>query len=155
MRILTYSEKETLQLGKKIARCVDAPCVIALHGDLGSGKTTLTKGIVAGLFPRTKITVKSPSFALVNQYQGSYPVYHIDCYRLDGAADCAEIGIDEFLYGHGIAIIEWPEKIASLLPAETMHIHITAPEETTRSFSLCAPAGRLASLRRCVRACKK
>jgi tRNA threonylcarbamoyladenosine biosynthesis protein TsaE len=145
---ITQSEKETLVFGKKIARCLDRGAVIALHGDLGSGKTTLTKGLVAGLFPRKKITVKSPSFALVNQYQGAYPVYHIDCYRLEDAEDLEQIGIDEFMYGSGISIIEWPEKISRLLPPETLHIYITALHETARGFLVRGRSELLEKIRR-------
>ena len=143
----TKSEQETIALGKRIAQCISNPQVIALHGTLGSGKTTLTKGLVAGFFPRRKIVVKSPSFALVNQYQGTYTINHIDCYRLDDEGEFIDIGIDEFLYSSGITIIEWPEKIKKLLPKEALHIRIKASSETERSLQFDAPSKMLRSLR--------
>jgi len=148
LTIQTFSEKETIKLGKKIAHSIPVPHVIALYGTLGSGKTTLTKGLVAGFFPRKKITVKSPSFALVNQYQGTFPIFHIDCYRLDDESEFVDIGIDEFLYSHGVTIIEWPDKIQNLLPEDVLHIMIKADSETERLFCFDAPLKTVRSLRR-------
>ena len=134
LQITTTSEEETIRLGKHLAACVEPGMVIALTGILGSGKTTLTKGIVAGLYKGEAVKVKSPSFALVNQYEGKLPVYHIDLYRLDRPRDCEEIGIDEFLFAGGVSIIEWGEKIKRLLPHDHISIMITLGTEHERKF---------------------
>jgi tRNA threonylcarbamoyladenosine biosynthesis protein TsaE len=133
--VITHSEKETIELGRRVAATLAIGSVVALHGTLGTGKTTITKGIVAGLFPHRKIKVKSPSFALVNQYNGTFPIFHIDCYRLEGESEFENIGIDEFIFAKGVTIVEWPERIASFLPETVLHVYITGINETERKFS--------------------
>ena len=123
--LITDSAQGTIRMGTRIAPVLKQGMVVALEGPLGSGKTTLTKGIVRGLFHRKKIKVTSPSFALINQYDGHFPVYHIDCYRLDSIEDYDNIGIDECLFSDGISIIEWSEKIKTLLPPGSIFVTIS------------------------------
>ncbi len=132
--IISTSEAETIAFGRRLAHFLKPRMILALEGTLGSGKTTLTKGIVDGLFRTKKIKVTSPSFALVNQYDGSFPVFHIDCYRLNEIKDYEEIGIDEFLFSSGIAIIEWSEKIKTLLPKRSIFIKLSHNGENRRKF---------------------
>ncbi len=134
--IETTSAIQSIALGKKIASCLSAGMVVSLQGPLGSGKTTFTKGLVEGLFKTKKVTVKSPSFALVNQYDGPFPIYHIDCYRLNEGTDFDDIGIDDFLFSEGVAIIEWPERIREYLPKDTIAITIDHTGEKSRLFAI-------------------
>ena len=98
--------------------------VVALHGDLGAGKTCFVQGLVqegAGL----DAPVASPTYTLVQEYDGPLPVYHIDLYRLGEAASVWSLGIDEYLYGEGVTVIEWPERAAGVLPETAWHISIS------------------------------
>ena len=105
--------------------------VIALHGDLGAGKTCFVQGLAAGL--GVKGPVHSPTFTLINEYRGDVPLYHLDLYRLHSEDEAWDIGIDQYLSGDGITAIEWAERIAHLLPANTYHIGLDyGPESNQR-----------------------
>jgi len=101
-----------MKIGWELAQSLPIPGVVLLRGDLGSGKTTLTRGIAQGLGLGDTSLVNSPSFTLVNIYQGTCPIYHVDLYRLEGARDLYSIGIDDFLGKEGVSIIEWAERLA-------------------------------------------
>jgi tRNA threonylcarbamoyladenosine biosynthesis protein TsaE len=131
---MTNSLEETLQLGAELARTLQPGTVIGLIGDLGSGKTCLTQGICAGLGVVDYVT--SPTFTLINEYQGRLPVYHFDFYRIDKAAEIEDLGCDEYFYGQGVCIIEWAEKILSFLPEERIEIRIKRLGETVREFRI-------------------
>ncbi len=104
--IQTSSAEETQRLGQQIGRCVTAGMVIGLCGDLGAGKTCLVKGIATGLGIAAEEVV-SPTFTLVTEhYRGRIPLYHLDLYRLEGVA-LEELGFEEYLFGQGVAVIEW------------------------------------------------
>ena len=97
--------------------------MVALQGTLGAGKTTITKGIAAAL--GVTDTVTSPTFCLISEYDGAMPLYHMDVYRLDGAEDFQNIGASDLIYGDGVSVIEWSEKIMDELPERTIVISIT------------------------------
>lgn len=111
IRIKTMSAEETLALGQKLGEVIRLPLVIALRGDLGSGKTVLVKGIAAGLGVPPEPPVTSPTFTLVNEYAGRLKLFHVDLYRLSGAADAGDIGLDDILSGAGAVAIEWAEHL--------------------------------------------
>jgi tRNA threonylcarbamoyladenosine biosynthesis protein TsaE len=108
--------------------------VIALVGDLGSGKTRWVQGLCKGL--GVTDLVVSPTFTLVNEYQGLYPVYHIDLYRLADASETATFGLEDYLYGSGITVIEWADRITNLLPDEYLVVELHHLEETKRRVVL-------------------
>jgi tRNA threonylcarbamoyladenosine biosynthesis protein TsaE len=108
---VTKSAEETHQLGIRIGKSLRVPGVVLLRGPLGVGKTTLTRGIAAGLGLEDPSRVSSPSFALVNHYRARCPIYHVDLYRLDGARDLYTIGLEEFMGREGVTIIEWSERL--------------------------------------------
>jgi tRNA threonylcarbamoyladenosine biosynthesis protein TsaE len=108
---MTASAAETEKLGAEIARKLPIPGVILLRGPLGSGKTTLTRGIALGLGVPDVSVVCSPSFTLINRYQGSCPIYHVDLFRLSGARDLYSIGLEEFLGKDGVTVVEWSERL--------------------------------------------
>ena len=102
--------------------------VIALVGDLGTGKTCLTQGIARGVGIASGEIVNSPSYILINEYNGAMPIYHIDLYRLENSEEIAELGLSEYMEGDGICIIEWAERIADTLPDTCITINITLSE---------------------------
>jgi len=111
MRFPTQNPEETLALGRKIGEKLIPGDLILLSGDLGTGKTTLVQGISQGLGVGPDQYVRSPSFTLINPYQGSLPVYHIDLYRIDSGPDLANLGLEEYLFGEGVSLVEWSERL--------------------------------------------
>ena len=111
MQFHTSSAEETRNLGKLLGEVLSAGDIVLLFGDLGAGKTTLVQGIAAGLGVSQDEYVRSPTFTLVNQYQGRVPVHHIDLYRIESASDMASIGLEDELDGGGAVLVEWAEKL--------------------------------------------
>jgi tRNA threonylcarbamoyladenosine biosynthesis protein TsaE len=109
--VATRSPDETQELGFQLAQELTVPCVVLLIGTLGSGKTTLTRGLARGLGLEDPGLVNSPSFTLVNMYPGRCPIYHVDLYRLEGERDLYSVGLDEFLGKQGVTIIEWGDRL--------------------------------------------
>ena len=134
MKFVTSSPEETVALGKKIGGMLKNGDVIAMQGTLAAGKTTITKGIAAAL--GIEDTITSPTFCLISEYQGKMPLYHMDVYRLNGAEDFAELGTDDMIYGNGVSIIEWSEKIMRELPRKTILLKITPQEDGTRLIEI-------------------
>jgi len=124
MQIISHSPKETLKLGKSIARFLNSGDIICLIGELGSGKTVLTKGIAQGLgIDKSKVT--SSSFILIREHlNGRLPLYHFDLYRLDEIKSISLLGIEEYIYGDGVTIIEWAQRLKSLIPKECLMIKL-------------------------------
>lgn len=135
----TASSEETIALGKKIGERLRKGDVLAMQGTLGAGKTTITKGIAESL--GIEETITSPTFCLISEYYGRMPLYHMDVYRLGGAEDFADLGTDDMIYGDGVCIIEWSEKIMSELPDSAIVVRI----EKASSASGDASAGVEAS----------
>ncbi len=106
------SADETQSIGVSLARKLGVPGVVLLRGELGTGKTTLTRGIAQGLGLTDPTLVNSPSFTLVNIYQGDCPIYHVDLYRLRNERDLYSIGLDDFLGKEGVTVVEWSEKLS-------------------------------------------
>lgn len=128
----THSSEETIELGKKIGSCLKKGDIIAMQGTLAAGKTTITKGIALALGINDTIT--SPTFCLISEYSGKMPLYHMDVYRLDGVEDFINLGTDDMLYGDGVSIIEWSEKIMDELPSKTIILKISINEDSSRTI---------------------
>lgn len=141
MNIITNSEKETYDVGYKIGKLLKKGDVISLNGDLGAGKTHLTKGIAAGLEVDDYIT--SPTFNIVNEYQGRLPFYHFDVYRIDDIYEMYEIGFDEYLYGEGVCVVEWGDMVEELLPKDKIYIYIKKLEDNVREIQITGLEGEL------------
>ncbi|MBU5256012.1 tRNA (adenosine(37)-N6)-threonylcarbamoyltransferase complex ATPase subunit type 1 TsaE [Tissierella praeacuta] len=122
MEIRLEGLEETKELGIKLGNILKSGDIVCLNGELGAGKTTLTKSIGLGLGVTDYIT--SPTFALINEYNGRVPVYHFDVYRLENVEEIYDLGFDEYFYGKGVCIIEWAEKIERLLPKERVILDI-------------------------------
>jgi tRNA threonylcarbamoyladenosine biosynthesis protein TsaE len=117
IEIVTGSAAETQTIGRRLGSTLAVPSVVLLRGLLGSGKTTLVRGIAAGLGLKDLSLVNSPSFTLVNIYRGRCPIYHVDLYRLKGSSDIDSIGLDEFMGREGVTIVEWSERLGDPAPA--------------------------------------
>jgi len=129
------SEKETMDLARTVGeKCVPGD-IICLKGELGAGKTHFVKGFVKA-FGISPGSVSSPTFSIIQEYAGSMPVYHFDFYRLESAQEALEIGAEEYFYGDGVSIIEWPERVRALLPGTVKEIHITSINNTTRKITI-------------------
>ncbi len=139
--MVSRSPEETERLGMKVARGLPVPSVVLLRGALGTGKTTLARGIALGLGLSDGSLVNSPSFTLVNIYQGRCPVYHVDLYRLQGGRDVYSIGLDEFFGRDGVTIVEWSERLP--YPAEAaIEVELTDAGDDVRTI-------RVTRVRRC------
>ena len=129
----SLSAEETRRLGEKLARELRAGDVILLEGPLGAGKSELARGVARGLGVRE--TVTSPSFTILNAYDsGRVPLYHFDWYRLESAEELFEMGMEEYLGGDGIALVEWPGRCPEALPADFLMIEILPGEENERTL---------------------
>jgi len=145
MQITSKSESETMELGRKLAGHVKEGDIICLLGDLGSGKTTFAKGFAEGLEVDQR-KVNSPTFVLMNVYEGKLPVYHFDLYRLEGGAAMETVGFDEFLYGDGVSLIEWADKMGEFTPQEYLQVKFTHRDEHTRVIEVVAQGQRYQQL---------
>jgi len=120
LQITTGSSDETEALGATIGSLLQPGSFLALRGDLGGGKTCLTRGVVASLAPQSAHLVASPTYAIMNCYPGNTPVYHFDFYRLSGDDDIAELGFEEYFYGDGVCVVEWSERLVELMPPDVL-----------------------------------
>jgi len=139
--LYTSSPEQTAGIGEALGRLLELGDVVALFGDLGSGKTVFAAGLARGLGVGPEYYITSPTFVLVNQYPGRLPFYHIDLYRLAGG-EVHGLGLEELLFGDGVAAIEWPERLGSLLPAERLEVHLHITGEQQRRLCLRAQGSR-------------
>jgi len=122
MQLFLSREEETIDFGKRLGKLLSPGTVVTLSGDLGAGKTTLVKGIAKSLGVGEPVT--SPTFSLLNIYDGQFQLAHIDAYRLNDSREGYEAGLGEYLPGGGITMVEWPENIADLLPEQLLEVRI-------------------------------
>jgi tRNA threonylcarbamoyladenosine biosynthesis protein TsaE len=131
---LTSTPGETESLAERLGRLLQPGDVIALVGELGSGKTLFSQGLARGLEVPETFYITSPTFAIINEYPGRITFYHLDLYRVDSAAEFSELGIEEILYGQGTVAIEWAERLGKNLPGERLEVHLAFSDETSRSL---------------------
>ena len=131
----THSPEETWQLASELANSLLPGTVIALHGDLGAGKTCFIQGLAVALKIHEPVT--SPTYTLICEYQGKLPLYHIDLYRLSGPEEVLGLGLEEYFESDGLTAIEWAERAEGLLPPDLLHIRIEVDEQTqARTFHI-------------------
>jgi tRNA threonylcarbamoyladenosine biosynthesis protein TsaE len=130
----TASEEETIALGERLAQTLPRGATVLLIGNLGAGKTTLTKGIVKGLGAAQPEEVSSPTFTLIHEYGSPPVVYHVDLYRLESARDAATLGLDELFDSPAMVLIEWGEKFPELMPLHSIEIRLRALEGDRREI---------------------
>lgn len=136
MNIFSDSPEETFQLGVKLGEQLPESSVICLFGDLAAGKTTLVKGIVVGAAGCAPDEVVSPTFVIMNSYEGPKPVYHFDLYRLKGAEEFFQMGFDEYWDLSGLTCMEWSERIEEYLPKHAIKITLKADGENRRLITI-------------------
>jgi tRNA threonylcarbamoyladenosine biosynthesis protein TsaE len=132
----------TEAFGHRLGALLFPGAVIALVGQLGAGKTHLTRAIAEGLGVMNPAAVNSPTFVLIQEYPARLPIYHFDAYRLGGAREFADLGVDEYFRGDGVCIVEWADKVASTLPANHLRIEIHMVDENRRRFEITATGQR-------------
>lgn len=115
---------ETRRLGRRLGQALGPGSVVALTGELGSGKTQFVKGLARGLGAANNAHVSSPSFVVINEYPGEVPLYHVDLFRLAEESEIEDLGLEEYIYGDGVTAIEWAERAASILPPDHIWIEI-------------------------------
>jgi len=144
MRIATSSDDDTRSLGMLLGQLLRPGDVVTLSGDLGAGKTTLSQGIGLGLGVGEPVT--SPTFALVHEYEGRVPVWHLDTYRVGSCDELVDLSWDDLLSGGGVVLVEWPERIADALPPERLDIELAYVDADTRSLRLEPRGSRMTEL---------
>jgi len=148
----TSDADETRELGRLLGMTLQAPALVRLSGELGAGKTCFVQGLARGLGVAEDEAVTSPTFTLMNHYHGRLDLYHFDLYRIAHADELIEMGMDEFLPGRGIAVVEWAERLSAGETA-TLSVHFEHAGEDVRRLTF-APGdasgeGLLGQLRRC------
>ena len=132
---ISNSSAETEFFGRQLANDVDAGSVLALKGELGSGKTLFTQGLVAGL--ESDAAVTSPTFTIVHEYQGGrLPVYHFDFFRLENRESAVRLGLEDYFFGDGVSVIEWADRFPELIPEQARWISFEAKSEHQRIITL-------------------
>lgn len=135
INIETASPEETKKLGRSLARILRADDVVSFSGVLGAGKTCLIKGIAVGL-GIGEDSVRSPSYTLINEYEGKIPLYHFDLYRMHDSSELHNIGWDDYLMRNGIVVVEWGEKAEDQMPKNRIDINIEIVSETKRKLKI-------------------
>ena len=141
--IVTHSSEETILRGREIGARLKAPALVLLSGDLGAGKTTLTKGIASGLGAAREDEVTSPTFTLVHKYGGGEPVYHVDLYRIGDFHDLETLGLEDVFAERAVVIVEWPDKLTLRTDWPVVRIRLEHVSEDTRRISIDDPAALL------------
>ena len=139
-------------MGRLIGEILERGDVVALIGELGSGKTCLTQGLAKGLGVEENVPVVSPTFTLINEYPGKIPLIHLDVYRLSGPRDLEDMGYEEYFEGGGIIVIEWAEKIRDILPAKTLFVSMRYIDENTREMILEGPGDKIRKIEELLKA---
>ncbi|MDZ4163643.1 MAG: tRNA (adenosine(37)-N6)-threonylcarbamoyltransferase complex ATPase subunit type 1 TsaE [Smithellaceae bacterium] len=147
IKIISASPEITTWLGSIIGGCLNRGAVVALQGELGAGKTWLTKGIAQGIGIDREYEITSPTFVLINEYPGAIPLFHMDAYRLRGTEDLQELGFEGIHDSTGVWVIEWAEKIGPALPDFTITIQMAYQDENNRELIISGEAGKLAEIR--------
>lgn len=146
VEITSVGSQNTSEIGRSVGEKLHQGDVLALSGELGSGKTCFTGGLARGLGVEEKYRITSPTFTLINEYPARYKLYHFDVYRINGYSELDDLGCEEYLGIEGVVVIEWAEKIARILPAKTIFITFEYVDENRRKMIIEAPADRLREL---------
>jgi tRNA threonylcarbamoyladenosine biosynthesis protein TsaE len=130
----SHSDDETRDLGRRLAGLLPRRAVVALIGDLGAGKTTLSQGIVEGRKAARSEDVSSPTFTLIHEYGQPVSVYHIDLYRLETTEQARRLGLEDIFDQDALVLLEWGDRFPELLPRDTIHIHLRSDDDVSRTI---------------------
>jgi tRNA threonylcarbamoyladenosine biosynthesis protein TsaE len=144
--IISVSAQQTWEIARCIGERLGKGDVLALSGELGSGKTCFTGGVARGLGVDEKYQITSPTFTLINEYPARYRLYHFDIYRIKDYAEFEDLGYEDYFSGEGIVVIEWADKIAEKLPMGTFLINFEYLDENKRRIIIEGPERRLKEL---------
>ena len=142
MQFVSHSTQETEQFGEEDAKSLRGGDVLAFTGSLGLGKTAFTRGLARGLGCRGRVT--SPTFTIVNEYDGKTPLFHFDMYRLGSSDELFDIGWDDYLARGGVCAVEWSERVSDALPDDTIYVDIARGEEDENTRTITVTGGRFA-----------
>ena len=142
MQFVSHSTQETEQFGEEVAKSLRGGDVLAFTGSLGMGKTAFTRGLARGLGCRGRVT--SPTFTIVNEYDGKIPLFHFDMYRLGSSDELFDIGWDDYLARGGVCAVEWSERVSDALPDDTIYVDIARSEEDENTRTITVTGGRFA-----------
>jgi len=137
VKYVSHNEAETEKLGIALGKVLEAGAVIALIGELGAGKTRLVQAVAVGMGVERNL-VNSPTFILIQEYEGRLPLYHFDTYRLRDEDEFLELGADELMGAEGVCLIEWADRVADILPEDLLRIEIDITGSNTRAFRFLA-----------------
>jgi len=144
VNLISRDSEETFHIGKILGENLKKGDVVALTGELGAGKTALAQGIARGLGVPEEYHITSPTFTLINEYPGRFILHHLDLYRLSEIRDLEELGYEEYLEGNGVMVIEWAEKIRSILPDDTLFIFLTYLDQNEREIDISSGVNKTA-----------
>lgn len=139
-RHLSTSEDETLAIAARFAAALRPGDVVALTGDLGAGKTVFTRGVASALGIHGEVT--SPTFVLIHEYRGAFPLYHMDLYRLENEREMLDIGVEDYFYSDGVCLVEWAEKLGDLFPRDAIRVAIRHVDSRSREITIERPPDR-------------
>lgn len=142
MTVTTHSPAQTELLGECLGRILEPGDIVTLSGELGAGKTRFAGGVAAGLGVDHTIPVTSPTFTILNEYQGRTPLYHFDCYRFRPGEELRDLGFEEQFSGEGICLVEWPERLAGGIADEYLEIVFSLEDEERRTITVTPHGGR-------------
>ena len=142
MQFVSHNTQETEQFGEEVAKSLRGGDVLAFTGSLGMGKTAFTRGLARGLGCRGRVT--SPTFTIVNEYDGKTPLFQFDMYRLGSSDELFDIGWDDYLARGGVCAVEWSERVSDALPDDTIYVDIARGEEDENMRTITVTGGRFA-----------
>ncbi len=146
IKIISNSAEQTFEIARHIGEKAKDGDLFALSGELGSGKTCFTKGLALGLGVSEEYQITSPTFTLINEYPARCKLYHFDVYRLSGYSEFEDLGYEEYFAGDGVVVIEWAEKIAKLIPRDSIFINFEYVDENSRKMIIRGLKSRLNEL---------
>ena len=146
IEILSPNANKTIEVARLLGSKLKKGDILALSGELGSGKTCFTAGLARGLGVSENYQITSPTFTLINEYKARCNLYHFDLYRLNGYSEFEDLGYEEYFSGEGVVVIEWAEKIANILPPSAFFIKFEYVDENSRKINIQGPKKRLKEL---------
>jgi len=141
LRFVTESLEETLRIGERLGRLLNKGNIVCLSGDLGAGKTAFTQGVAKGMGVKDYVT--SPTYTIINEYEGRLPLYHFDVYRLNDVSEMYELGYEEYFFGDGVVVLEWADVVREIIPGERLWITILNTKGNNSREIIMEPTGEL------------
>lgn len=139
LKLITESAEETSKIGEQLGRLLGKGNIVCLSGDLGAGKTAFTQGIAKGMGVKDYVT--SPTYTIINEYEGGLPLYHFDVYRLNDVEEMYELGYEEYFFGDGVVVLEWADIVRDIIPVERLWITILNTKGDNSREIIIEPTG--------------